>query len=629
MVKNDNIINKVKSKKNSRKKKSLKHYTPVVMKVPSFDDVVDAAERIKNGIIYTPCVYNAALSKICNAEIWCKLDYLQSTGSFKERGGLNSLLLLDPVAKIKGVITASAGNHALSLAYHCQSMGIPITIVMPQLAPIIKRERCLQLGASVIIHGDNIYDAQQKAYEILADKGLMYINGYNDVNIITGAGTIALEIFEQCPNPDAIIVPVGGGGLIAGICLVAKTLCPTTQIIGVESSQCPSMTEALKVGRPVKINPKYSLADGLDVPKVGALSFQIAKSWMSGIVNVSDLSITLAITKILETLKGVVEGAGATPLAAFIEGNLTHLQGKKVVLVLCGGNIDLSTLSNVINQSLVIQGRLVKFIAFILDYPGCIVDFKKAVLLTGAIIKQLSIERVNRQSGKSQYRVLCIIEVTGPQHREDVFRFLKSLPIKVSLHNKMIQQFGGTGECTTEFGKNIGFLKDIPAYSNCNNNIISSFHNIVNKNNTYIYSGMKWQCVEYARRYLITKLGFTFKPVNNAVDIFSLSHVETFDGLFKKEFKSFKNGDNSYFPLNIPIVNDLIIWDIYEPDVPYGHVAVVLKVERDNIYIGEQNWSNDIWMAPTYSRILKCNNNNNKCFIEDGQYPILGWKRII
>jgi threonine dehydratase len=622
MVKNDNIINKGTSKKNSRKKNGLEQ---TIIKFPSFNDVVAAAERIKNGIIYTPCVYSDTLSQLCNAEIWCKLDYLQSTGSFKERGGLNSLLLLDSVTRAKGVITASAGNHALSLAYHGRSMGIPVTIVMPQLAPIIKRERCLQLGASVIIHGDNIYDAQQKAYEIVADKGLHYINGYNDVNIITGAGTIALEIFEQCPNPDAIIVPVGGGGLIAGICVVAKILCPTTEIIGVESSQCPSMTEALKAGRPVKINPKYSLADGLDVPKVGALSFQIARSWMSGIVNVSEISITQSITHILDSLKGVVEGAGATPLAAFIEGSLDHLQGKRVVLVLCGGNIDLSTLSNVINKGLEIERRLVKFIAFILDYPGCIVDFKKAVVSTGAIIKQLLVKRV----GLSHYRVLCVMEVTGSEHTNRVFIVLRHHGIKVSLKNKMIQQFGGTGRCVTEFGKNIGFFKDIPAYSNCNNNIISSFHNIVNKNNTYIYSGMKWQCVEYARRYLITKLGFTFKPVNNAVDIFMLSNVESIDGLIIKKFKSFKNGDNSYFPLNIPIVNDLIIWEINEPDVPYGHVAVVLKVERDNIYIGEQNWSNDIWMSQNYSRILKCNINNNKCLIEDGKYPILGWKRAI
>jgi len=610
-------------KRNSRNKTSIEQN---IVKIPCFDDVVTAAERIKHGIIYTPCIYSPTLSRVCNAEIWCKLDYQQTTGSFKERGGLNSLLQLDSMTRAKGVITASAGNHALALAYHGRSMGIPVTIVMPIITPIIKRERCLELGARVIVHGENIYESQQKANKIARNKGLYYINGYNDINIITGAGTLGLEIFEQCPDPDAIIVPVGGGGLIAGICLVARKLSPKTEIIGVESTQCPSMTEALKAGQPVKINAKYSIADGLEVPKVGALSFQIARSWMAGIVNVSEISIIRAITHILDSLKGVVEGAGATPLAAFIEGALPHLQRKKVVLLLCGGNIDLSTLSNVINKGLEIEGRLVTFIAYILNYPNCLDNFKKIIISNGAIIKQLLVQHVKDVQGVSQYKVLCVIQVIGPEHTNKVFISLKYDGIKVYLKNKIIEQFGGTSNCTTEFGKNIGYVEHIQAYSNCNNHIISSIDNSVNKNNKYIYSGMKWQCVEYARRYLITKLGFTFKPINNAVDIFLLSNVESIDGLQKKNFTSFKNGEISSFPLNIPIVNDLIIWEITQPDIPFGHVAVVLKVDGDNIYIGEQNWSNDMWENPNYSRILRFNIENS--LLLDDDYRILGWKRV-
>jgi threonine dehydratase len=216
---------------------------------------------------------------------------------------------------------------------------------MPQFAPLVKQVRCQQFGARVIVHGENIAEARLRANELVATEGLTYINGFNDVHIITGAGTCALEIFEQCPEPDAIVVPVGGGGLIAGISLVSKTLRPETEIIGVESSRCASMTAALEAGRPVQVLSKASLADGLAVPEVGALSFEVARSRIGRVVTVSEESIARAILRIAEGEKGVVEGAGATPLAAFMEGKLKHLEGKKVVLVLCGGNIDPTTLS--------------------------------------------------------------------------------------------------------------------------------------------------------------------------------------------------------------------------------------------------------------------------------------------
>ena len=313
--------------------------------IPTFDEVVAAAALIASGIVRTPCVRSSALSELCRADIWCKLDYLQSTGSFKERGGRHALLQLEEARRAKGVIAASAGNHALALAYHGRSLGIPVTVVMPQFAPLVKQVRCQQFGARVIVHGENIAEARLRANDLVAAEGLTYINGFNDAHIITGAGTCALEIFEQCPEPDAIVVPVGGGGLIAGISLVSKTLRPETEIIGVESSRCASMTAALEAGRPVQVVSKASLADGLAVPEVGALSFEVARSRIGRVVTVSEESIARAILRIAEGEKGVVEGAGATPLAAFMEGKLKHLEGKKVVLVLCGGNIDPTTLS--------------------------------------------------------------------------------------------------------------------------------------------------------------------------------------------------------------------------------------------------------------------------------------------
>ena len=193
---------------------------------------------------------------------------------------------------------------------------------------------------------------------------------------------------------------------------------------------------------------------------------------------------------------------------------------------------------------------------------------------------------------------------------------------------KLIKLNGGEGECDTIFGKRIGYIEDVPAFSNCNNTVESNFDNEVVKNDRNVFSGMQWQCVEYARRYLITKLGYKFAGVVGAEDIFKLREVESIDGYIKRSFKSFKNGEISCSINNLPKVHDLIIWSRFKPDIPYGHVAAVLKVDGDNIYIGEQNWSNNIWEHPTYSRILKLNRANNNCLLEDGNYPILGWKRV-
>jgi hypothetical protein len=199
---------------------------------------------------------------------------------------------------------------------------------------------------------------------------------------------------------------------------------------------------------------------------------------------------------------------------------------------------------------------------------------------------------------------------------------------RYSKKNKLIKQFGGI-ECDSIFGKRIGYLEDVPAYSNCNNQVESNFDNIILKNDKNVYSGMQWQCVEYARRYLITKLGFKFGDVDGAEDIFAENTVENVDGQPNREFRSYMNGNISCSSSNLPKVHDLIIWPRTKPDIPYGHVAAVIKVDGDNIYIGEQNWSNNIWEHATYSRILKLNRTDGKCLLEDGDYPILGWKRVI
>lgn len=398
---------------------------------PTVEDVAAAAKRIEGGVVRTPCTRSVALSALCKSDVWCKLDYQQPTGSFKERGARNALMLLDPASHARGVIAASAGNHALALAYHGRALGISVTVVMPKFAPLVKQVRCREFGARVLLHGENIAEAKQRADELVCAEGFTYINGFNDPAIISGAGTCALEIFEQCSEPDAIIVPVGGGGLIAGVSLVAKSLRPATKVIGVESARCPSLTAALAAGEPVKVSAQSSLADGLGVPEVGPLAFEVARRRIEQVVTVGEESITRAILRIAELEKGVVEGAGATPLAALLEGKLSQLAGRKIVLILCGGNIDPNTLSRVIEHGLALDGRLIQFLAVIRDRPGGLADLATGIASTGASIKQVSHERAFGEADVSKVQVLCQIEVRGPSHAEEVFQALRARDIEI------------------------------------------------------------------------------------------------------------------------------------------------------------------------------------------------------
>lgn len=397
----------------------------------SFDSVVEAAGRIESGVLRTQCIRSPHLSELCGADVWCKLDYQQATGSFKERGARNALLQLSKDERARGVVAASAGNHALALAYHGRDLGVPVTVVMPQYAPLVKQSRCKDYGARVLLHGDDIAAARVRADELVVSEQLLYINGFNDPAIITGAGTCALEIFQQVQSVDALVIPVGGGGLIAGAALVVPTVSPDTAIIGVESERCPSMTAALEAGRPVRVAAQSSLADGLGVPEIGPLSFEVARNRMERVVAVGEEAITRAILKLAEVEKGVVEGAGATPLAAFLEGKLSHLRGKRVVLVLCGGNIDPTTLSRVIEHGLALEGRLIQFLAVIKDRPGGLAELAAAIASTGASIKQVAHERAFGDADISKVQVLCQVEVRGEEHWTDLVRALRSRDIEV------------------------------------------------------------------------------------------------------------------------------------------------------------------------------------------------------
>ncbi|MBL4576746.1 MAG: threonine ammonia-lyase, partial [Opitutaceae bacterium] len=372
-------------------------------------DIQEARARLGDAIALTPCPESIPLSEITGAHIYCKMDCLQRTGSFKERGARNALLLLEEEKKGKGVIAASAGNHALGLAYHGSLLKIPVTVVMPQIAPLIKITTCQKLGANVILHGNSFQEARARADELVAEKGFTYIHGYDDPAIIAGQGTMALEILEQVPDVEAIVCPIGGGGLIAGLAVAVKALKPEVKIIGVEAEATGSFQAAMKAQKPVFLPAKPTLADGLAVSIVGENAFALAKDLIDQIVTVSEDDLALAILRNVELEKEVVEGAAASTLAAFLAGTLPHLAGKKVVLLYCGGNIDPIILSRVIEKGLVADGRLCRFTAVISDRPGGLAGLAKAIASTGASVKDITHDRAFAGSDVAAVNCLCTV----------------------------------------------------------------------------------------------------------------------------------------------------------------------------------------------------------------------------
>ena len=397
----------------------------------TLEDILAARERIAGGVFVTPCVESPTLSALVGAEVFCKLEYEQRTGSFKERGACNALMLLPEDARRRGVIAASAGNHALALAYHGRRLGIPVTVVMPVHAPLVKQRRCRELGARVLNHGDDIAEARLRADELVAAEGLAYVNGFNDAAIVAGAGTIGLEILEQVPGADAIVAPIGGAGLVAGLGLAVKSRAPGVRLVGVEPARCASYSAALAAGHPVKVTATATLADGLAVPEVGARSFEIARTRVDEVVTVEEDAIALAILRLAELEKGVVEGAGAAPLAAFLAGRLPSLRGRRVVLVLCGGNIDPLVFSRVIEHGLAVDGRLVKFEAVISDRPGGLADLAGPIARCGASVQEIVHERTFGEADVSTVRVQCIAEVRDRAHSEELFQALQARGIRV------------------------------------------------------------------------------------------------------------------------------------------------------------------------------------------------------
>jgi threonine dehydratase len=395
----------------------------------SLQTIAAARNRIADGIYATPCPHSIALSELCSSEIYCKLEYLQRTGSFKERGARNALLLLDEKQRRHGVVAASAGNHALGLAYHGRLLGIPVTVVMPAFAPLIKRFTCENLGARVILAGDDLDAARTKADAVAREEGLSYIHGFDNPDIIAGQGTCALEVLEQVPDADALVIPVGGGGLIAGMAVAARALKPKIHIIGVEPANAASFSYAIKAGTTQKIHLEPTIADGLAVSRLGENAFSLTRHLVDEIVTVSEKSIELAMLRVFEMEKGVVEGAGATPLAALLEHGSRF--GQKTVLVFSGGNIDPMVFGRVIEKAMVTDHRLCRFTAVVTDRPGGLSKLSNAIASVGAQIKDIFHDRIFSGPDVTSVNVLCVVEIQNAAHKVRLYEAIRQTGIQV------------------------------------------------------------------------------------------------------------------------------------------------------------------------------------------------------
>ena len=340
-----------------------------MMQPPTIEDIRTAAKRIEGAVVRTPMLMSRTLSEVIGAEVWLKFENLQFTSAYKERGALNKLLQLTEEERARGVIAASAGNHSQAVAYHAKRLGIPATIVMPEPTPTVKVTQTESHGATVVLYGAMFDDAYAKARELALEKGYVFVHPFDDPQIIAGAGTVALEMLEDAPDLDTLIVPIGGGGLMSGVSIAARAVKPEIELIGVEAELYPSMKCAIQ-GCNLPLGGD-TLAEGIAVKHPGELTSQILKDHVNDVVLVAERAIEQAVAMLVSVEKTVVEGAGSAGMAAML-ADKDRYKGKKVGTLLCGGNIDIHLLANVLVRDLVRQGRIARLRVAAQDQPGAL-----------------------------------------------------------------------------------------------------------------------------------------------------------------------------------------------------------------------------------------------------------------
>lgn len=381
----------------------------------TFADVEQARRRITGSVLLSPCPYSEALSELTGAKLWLKLENLQRTGSFKERGACNRLTALLPEERAAGVICASAGNHAQGVAYHAARLGIDATIVMPTTTPLVKVERTRSYGARVILHGAAYDEADEEARRLQAAEGRTFVHPFDDDLVMAGQGTIGLELLEQNPYLEAVVVAIGGGGLAAGVAVAIKETNPRIKVYGVETTALPSMKEALKVGSPVTVPAARTLAEGIAVRRVAARTLEVVSRYVDDVVLVDEEEIAESILLLLEREKTVAEGAGAAPLAAMVHRRLP-LEGKRVAAIICGGNIDVNVISRIIERGLVKSGRLIRLTVTVPDVTGSLARLTRVLADVGANILQIEHDRTFGRAQLSETLVNLELETRGFEH---------------------------------------------------------------------------------------------------------------------------------------------------------------------------------------------------------------------
>jgi threonine dehydratase len=400
--------------------------------VVSLSEIVAARLRLNGAVSRTGCVESAALSELTGAQIFCKQEHLQRTGSFKERGARNALAQLAPDRARAGVIAASAGNHALGLSWHGRLLDIPVTVVMPRFAPLVKVARCRQFGASVILHGDTFDEARNEADRLAAERQLTYIHPFDDPQVIAGQGTLAFEVLEQVPDAEAVLIPVGGGGLIAGMATVLHALKPDLQIIGVEPAGAACFAAGLASDAPVRVATRFTLADGLAVSQAGRSTLAIARPLVRRMVQVEEEHLALAMLRLAEMEKCIIEGAGAAGLAALLNGSLPELKGRRVVMLLTGGNIDPLAHSRVIERGLAADGRIYRFDALISDRPGGLAHLSAVLAAAGSNVTEIVHNRTFSGPDLSRVHVLCTVETRDRAHIVEIQQRLAQNGVELS-----------------------------------------------------------------------------------------------------------------------------------------------------------------------------------------------------
>ncbi|HEY4357228.1 MAG TPA: threonine ammonia-lyase [Acidobacteriaceae bacterium] len=395
-------------------------------------DVLAARERLNGSIYRTPCARSETLSNVTGQNIFLKLENLQMTGSFKERGALNKIATLTPEEGARGVVAASAGNHAQGVAYHATRRGLRSVIVMPLTTPLVKVQATRGFGAEVVLHGANYDEACEEATRLCSEQGMTFIHPFDDPLVMAGQGTIGLELLEQIENLEAVVVPIGGGGLIGGIACAIKESKPDVRVVGVQTSRLPSMQRALKAHHPVTLEPSTTIADGIAVRRAGGVTFPVVEKYVDEIVTVDEDEIASAILTLLEREKTLAEGAGAAALAAMLQKRTSLPAFTRTAVLVGGGNIDVTLLSRIIERGLVQDGRLIRLRIHLLDKPGALRDLTELIASHRANIVDTLYNRAYYGVNLGDTAIDITMETRGREQVEELLAALNAGGYKFS-----------------------------------------------------------------------------------------------------------------------------------------------------------------------------------------------------